>query len=283
MARARSIKPSFFDDRELLRHSPLARLLFAGLWTIADREGRLQDDSEWIKWKVLPADKCNVEKLLSGLARSGFIIRYQVDGAKYIQITNFRKHQNPHIKEAPSTIPAPCKPGASPVLERVRDGAGMGNSGTSPADSLNPVTDSLNPEPCNASTGPTPDAMQSENDPAPMRYEFDDSYKPFMEIYASTGAPVTEEDFRGAHFNWRVLDWEQKRACVNNIRERIDAGQWRPQDVIPWLRPTTYLRNREWKRPPVVPVDVVKPRQTAADEGRRLFEQMKRQREARRG
>ena len=36
MARARNIKPAFFDNDELAENEPLGRLLFIGLWTLAD-------------------------------------------------------------------------------------------------------------------------------------------------------------------------------------------------------------------------------------------------------
>ena len=43
MARARNIKPSFFMNENLAECDPLARILFVGLWTLADRDGRLED------------------------------------------------------------------------------------------------------------------------------------------------------------------------------------------------------------------------------------------------
>ena len=107
MARARNIKHGFFTNDRLAECEPLARLLFAGLWTIADREGRLEDRPKRIKAELLPYDDCNGDVLLTQLAESGFIIRYKTGGNSYIQIANFLKHQNPHVKEAQSTIPAP--------------------------------------------------------------------------------------------------------------------------------------------------------------------------------
>ena len=107
MARARNIKHGFFTNDRLAECEPLARLLFAGLWTIADREGRLEDRPKRIKAELLPYDDCNGDALLTQLADAGFVIRYKAGGNNYIQITNFLKHQNPHIKEATSTIPAP--------------------------------------------------------------------------------------------------------------------------------------------------------------------------------
>ncbi len=106
MARARNIKPGFFLNDELAEIEPLGRLLFIGLWQIADREGRIEDRPKKIKAAVLPYDECNVDKLLHDLHNAQFIIRYQVDGQNYIQIANFSKHQNPHPKEAASIIPA---------------------------------------------------------------------------------------------------------------------------------------------------------------------------------
>lgn len=117
MARARLIKPGFFTNDTLAEIEPLGRLLFAGLWTIADREGRLEDRPRRIKAELLPYDACDVEALLCDLAAHAFIERYEADGQRFIQVSAFVKHQSPHIKEPASTIPAPCLPGARPVLE----------------------------------------------------------------------------------------------------------------------------------------------------------------------
>lgn len=107
MARSRNIKPGFFTNDELAEIEPLGRLTFIGLWTIADREGRLEDRPKKIKVEILPYDDVNVDEMLNQLADKGFILRYEVNGNKYIQIANFIKHQNPHHKEVASMIPAP--------------------------------------------------------------------------------------------------------------------------------------------------------------------------------
>lgn len=107
MARARNIKPGFFTNDLLAEASPLARILFAGLWCFADREGRMFDRPKKIKAEVLPYDDCNADELLESLAKLGFILRYEVAGTRYIQVVNFDKHQNPHVKEQASEIPAP--------------------------------------------------------------------------------------------------------------------------------------------------------------------------------
>jgi hypothetical protein len=139
--RARNIKPGFFKNEVLAECDPLARILFSGLWCMADRDGRLEYRPKRIKAEVLPYDSCNIEKLLAQLSSKNFIRAYTVNSEDYMEIINFRKHQNCHIKEAESTIPAPCKTGASMVQEQ-------DESGSRPADSLLLIPDSpiLNPE-----------------------------------------------------------------------------------------------------------------------------------------
>lgn len=105
MARVRYIKPGFFTNDKLSECDPLGRLLFAGLWCIADREGRLRDRPKKIKAELLPYDNCDIDNLLVQLHENNFITRYSIDRINYIQIENFNVHQNPHIKEIVSKIP----------------------------------------------------------------------------------------------------------------------------------------------------------------------------------
>lgn len=60
MARTRSIKPSFFSNDILAECEPMARLLFAGLWTLADRDGRLEYRPRRIKGALFPYDNCDI-------------------------------------------------------------------------------------------------------------------------------------------------------------------------------------------------------------------------------
>jgi hypothetical protein len=146
--RARNIKPGFFKNEELSVKDPLARILFQGLWCMADREGRLEDRPARIKAEILPYDDCNVDSLLNSLAsgEDPFILRYESDGRRFIQVIHFIKHQNPHWRENESTMPAPDKPQASPGLTQGKPQASLRQASdkpkSSPADSL--IPDSLN-------------------------------------------------------------------------------------------------------------------------------------------
>jgi len=120
--RSRNIKPGYFKNEVLAECSPLARILFVGLWCYADREGRFEYRPKRIKIELLPYDDCCCDDLLVELEGKGFIERYTIDSHVYIQILSFSKHQNPHKKEKQSTIPYSEKPSASTVQEPCKDG-----------------------------------------------------------------------------------------------------------------------------------------------------------------
>lgn len=111
MARSRNIKPGFFSNEHLAELDFATRLLFIGLWTEADREGRLEDRPRRLKMALFPADNVDIVSMLDDLDHLGFIKRYTVGDLQAIQIINWAKHQNPHMKEAKSVIPE------MPVLE----------------------------------------------------------------------------------------------------------------------------------------------------------------------
>lgn len=184
MPRLRTLKPEFFTHELLAEVSPLHRILYAGLWCHADREGRLEDRPRYLKTVILPYDECPVDVMLEDLQRMGFIVRYEIDGVRCIHIPAFLKHQNPHAKERPTILPPPPvgsfqggprpptpaqgvvithapespvqaqgKPGTSPVLDPEKDrtsravlSIGLG-SGLGSTSGLDAVADQLAPEP----------------------------------------------------------------------------------------------------------------------------------------
>jgi len=134
MARIRYLKPDFFGDEHIASLPFEHRLSFAGLWCLADREGRLEDSPPTIKRFLFSSDLSNInqfvdmDKILNDLTKKPFIIRYQVDEKKYIQVLNFLKHQLVHHTEKKSIIPPPSK--SLTVKSPLKDGekkVGMGN------------------------------------------------------------------------------------------------------------------------------------------------------------
>lgn len=100
MARMRSIKIGFFENELLAECDPLARLLFAGLWCLADKDGCVEYRPKRIKKQLLPWDECDIHQLHQQLSARGFISFFQsADGREALRIVKFSEHQRPHKDE----------------------------------------------------------------------------------------------------------------------------------------------------------------------------------------
>jgi len=105
--RIRSIKPEMWQDEKIGELSRDARLLFIGLVTMADDEGRLRALSPAILGHIFPYDEDAVSKLkrwMREVIDSGLVIAYKVGGVPYLQLTGWRKHQvinKPNSSELP--------------------------------------------------------------------------------------------------------------------------------------------------------------------------------------
>lgn len=229
MARSRNIKPGFFSNEYLAELSFATRLLFIGLWTEADREGRLEDRPRRLKMALFPADSVDVDKMLSELDGLGFIKRYAVDGVRVIQVVNWAKHQNPHVKEAKSNLPGLPEIEPSPV-ETVQSTVQAPDKNSSiPADSLSLDSGFLIPDPLTPSQAP-----------ASARA---DLFASFWKLYPR------KTDKAKAQKAWDKLRPDQP------LFEQIMAGLGRHCASRDWLKddgqfiphPTTWLNGKRWE------------------------------------
>lgn len=152
MARTRSIKPDFFTDPTVGDLSPFARLLFIGLWTEADREGRLVYEPRQLAVRLFPYDAgVDIPSLTAELVNACLVTVYHDEPdlgdarpdlgdarsrqKRYLHVSNFSKHQHPHIRENASVLPKPvqgrAQPSASPVLGDARPDLGDAQPGGS--------------------------------------------------------------------------------------------------------------------------------------------------------
>lgn len=83
------------------------QLLFAGLWGLADKKGRLKHEPRWIKSEVFPYYDVDVNGGLTVLYRLGHVRFYRVQGERFLEVLNFKRHQSPHKTERDSIIPDP--------------------------------------------------------------------------------------------------------------------------------------------------------------------------------
>lgn len=130
MARARNIKPSFFMNEDLAELDFGVRLLFVGLWTLADREGRLEDRPKRIKRELFPSDNLDIDSALNRLEEFDFIKRYKFEEFSVIAIKKFSEHQSPHGTEKDSQLPD--ENGLFTVNERGNKGLVTGKSAKIP-------------------------------------------------------------------------------------------------------------------------------------------------------
>lgn len=116
MARIRSVKPEFWNDRKLARLSRDARLLYLALWNLSDEHGRLHGDARYIKGHCLPyeddLDLEEVERLIDELADHGRVQKYEHDGDPYLFLPKLAKHQRLEGDKQASRLPAPPDPTA---------------------------------------------------------------------------------------------------------------------------------------------------------------------------
>lgn len=122
--RARNIKPSFFKSDALGSCSPLARLLFQGLWCMADHEGRLHYRPRRIKVEILPYDDVDVGDLIAELIAADpddpMIRLYggTEESPAYLWIPRFRAHQSPCRREREKASAIPACPECPPDNDR---------------------------------------------------------------------------------------------------------------------------------------------------------------------
>lgn len=111
MARIRSLKPEFWDSEDTGTLSPLAALTYAGLWNLADDEGRGRFGAVLIHGRlhavrpgVTPQKtKAALDELLK---RKLLAIYKDADGTPFFYIPTFKRHQKPQ-KPLPSKLPPP--------------------------------------------------------------------------------------------------------------------------------------------------------------------------------
>lgn len=112
MARIRSLKPEFWDDRKLARSTSRdARMLYMGMWNQSDEHGRLNGDAAWLKGRVFPFEDDisadTVLTLLQELEQAERILSYEVDGDPFIYLPKLPKHQRLEPSKVESRLPEP--------------------------------------------------------------------------------------------------------------------------------------------------------------------------------
>jgi hypothetical protein len=260
MARARNIKPSFFINDTLAESNcPLGRLLFIGMWTIADCNGNFEWRPARIKAQVLPYDDCDIKKLAINLDKSGFIRFYSVGDKIFVNIPTFLDHQNPHKneREKGGSVAEYSENGRQLIdlttltINRDKSGAKPEDSESDRADSpiLNPDSCSLNEESLNGADAPDGDVPPPAT-PQKRKSKISDDFAPndkHAAIAAEQGVSLAGEREKFVdHFaasGETKADWN--RAFNNWLRRaRSFGGAGKPSGETPQQRAERMARER---------------------------------------
>ena len=109
MANRRMISSSVWGDEKFITFNDVTRLVWFGLITNVDDQGRMQDNPLLIKAKLFPADRKSagsISNAIDQLSDAGMITRYEKEGKSLVQIVNWWDHQSPSWAAA-SDFPAP--------------------------------------------------------------------------------------------------------------------------------------------------------------------------------
>lgn len=103
----RSLRPAFFADTKMAQLTPYARILYMGLWCIADDEGRGRYLPKQIEGEVFPHEQVDIRGFLGELITAGRIVVYEAGGEPYFHIPTFLTHLTVN-RRFPSQLPAPA-------------------------------------------------------------------------------------------------------------------------------------------------------------------------------
>ena len=95
MARIRTIKPEFWTSEQIVECSPIARLLFIGMWNFCDDGGNHPASAKTLKMQIFPGDDIaisQIEALVAELVAAGLLSEYLAEGRRYWNVTGW-KHQ----------------------------------------------------------------------------------------------------------------------------------------------------------------------------------------------
>lgn len=108
MARKRMIDPAIWQSQDFSRLSMLAKLVFIGLFSYADDEGRGRATAAYVKSMVFPYDGklrvTDIDRSLNEIAANMSITFYTSDGNEYYSLDNWPKWQKVD-KPQPSKLP----------------------------------------------------------------------------------------------------------------------------------------------------------------------------------
>ena len=266
MARIRSIKPEFWKSETIASLPFRDRLTFIGLWSYVDDNGVGADSFKLISAELFGLEddprevRDNTRECLARLANAGLIVRYTLDGKRYIRITNWDEHQRIDRPNKPR-YPLPASDGVE-MLDMAH--AAEMDLGTAPgaADSRNTratLASVHRLEQWSSGAGEQGNrGAEEETHSAPAEF-VDEPPAPV----ASTRPPIARFDELWPIYPLHDGEAEARKAWINAIKratpDEIIAGavryrDWPRRDPNFTKKLANWLANDCWKDPMVAAV-----------------------------
>lgn len=97
MARKRMIDPNIWQSEDFSKLSTLAKLVFIGLFSLADDEGRGRSNPIYLKSSLFPYEEgirsADIDKTLSEISSNMSVVFYSCDGSNYYSLYNWNTWQ----------------------------------------------------------------------------------------------------------------------------------------------------------------------------------------------
>ena len=289
MARIRTIKPEFWTSEQVVECSPIARLLFVGMWNFCDDGGNHPASAKTLKMQIFPGDDIaasQIESYISELLSNGLLSEYTAEGRKYWHVTGWR-HQK---------IDRPSYKHPRPFDERSpNDGRGLD-------DGHPPEGKGREGKGRESNIPPTPQGGDEDEIPAgwkadsrtmkPMSLDWTpdtDTLNTYLQGKAANGRPVTAADISARLDSWRenahasgktMTDAQWTLLLIKYVMTCLTNDNATPANRKASEPQADPLAFTEENRPKHGPYALFKPgpkKTPMTDEGRARVEQLRRQ------
>lgn len=227
MARIRTIKPEFWSDEKLSPLSPIDRLTFLGLISLADDYGRVQDNTKILDAFIFPNTDDTVRESVANLSRISRIRRgNSSNGMKIIEIVNWDRHQRVDKPQPKLALPS--------IAEQTNENIGENAIPESFANSSGIIRELV-----------APLTTTTTND---QRSNMSDSYESDFEAFWDSYPRFRRTQKKAAYAKWKVAR-KYKSADYLNQRCKDYAASQRGQSEFACM-PSVWLGSGMWDDPP---------------------------------
>ena len=234
MARKRMIDPNIWESEDFSSLSMLGKVIFIGLFSLADDDGRGRGNPAYIRSKLFPYSTdeiklSDVEDAFRQIEKRMSVVFYDVGDAQYYALSHWEKWQKIDHKTA-SSLPSPED---STSVRRAFDESS--------------VSVSAKPLPNNNKN------IKEYKENIRETYMVENHFDEFWSIYPKK---VKKQDAMRA---WNRIDPSEDLAktILTDVSNRVKSSEWTRENGKYIPHPTTYLNGRRWEDEQTEQADVL--------------------------